>query len=694
MFDLLIKSIDWLNQLCATLENPHTIQEKDRIREEVEKLSSRLGILLAESRLPAPRLIGAPEHYTAKPAPDSKSMNAIPDVALPENQAQPVRENIRTAETVRIPIKKLDSILRQSEELITVRLSMNDRINEIQALLHNLEQWRKEWSRIAGHVRISERELINSKEKKEELWQTRRSSSHSAQILEFLRWSDHLSKTLERDVVALYQSARQDQYLLGLMTDGLLEDVKKVMMLPFSSLLEAFPKIVRDLSRDREKLTDLVIEGADIEIDKRVLEEMKDPLIHLIRNSIDHGIESPDIRKKNNKNPQGKITIALSHPDSSHVEIVVQDDGAGIDAARVRNAALKMGLITQEEADKLSEKQTLALIFRSGFTTMTKVTDISGRGLGMAILREKVENLGGALAVETKPGSSTTFRILIPLAFASFHGIYVRLGDELYVFPSALVEKVVRVNKEEVKTAANKETIRLDEQAIPIVRLSEFLQVALTNKDNDGPSEFLNLVVVSHAGNRIAFIVDEVIGGQEVLVKSLGKHLPRVEYISAVTLQGSGNIVPILNVYDLIRASGNQIAPMTSSISAGKAGSKKQSVLVAEDSITSRTLLKNILEGAGYEVNTAVDGLDAFTQLRTRRYDILVSDVDMPRMSGFDLIAKVRSEKKIADIPAILVTSLSSQEDHERGIDVGANAYIVKSGFDQNNLLEAIRQLI
>jgi len=694
MFDLLINSTNWLNQLCATLDNPLTIQEMDKVRDEVEKLTSRLGTLLAESSPPTGPAVVATEVRKAEAVPGSNNINTMPDQAIPEIIVQPAREKIKTAETVRIPIKKLDAVLRQSEELITVRLSMNERITEIQALVHNLEQWRKEWSRIAGHVRIRERELINAKAKKEELWQTKKSSAHSLQILDYLRWSDHLSKTLERDVVALYQSARQDHYLLGLMTDGLLDEVKKIMMLPFSSLLEAFPKIVRDLSRDREKLTDLVVEGADIEVDKRVLDEMKDPLIHLIRNSIDHGIEIPDIRQKNNKNPQGKLTISISHPDSSHVEILVGDDGAGIDAVKVRNTALQMGLITQEESDQLSEKQSLALIFRSGFTTMTKVTDISGRGLGMAILREKVENLGGALTVETNPGSGTAFRILIPLAFASFHGIYVRLGDELYVFPSALVEKVARVNREEVKTAANKETIRLDDQAIPIVRLSEFLQVVSINNDNAGPSEFLNLVVVSHAGKRIAFIVDEIIGGQEVLVKSLGKHLPRVEFISAVTLLGSGKIVPILNVYDLIRASGNQSATLVSSVSASKVISKKQSILVAEDSITSRTLLKNILEGAGYEVNTAVDGLDAFTQLRARRYDILVSDVDMPRMSGFDLIAKVRSDKKIADIPAILVSSLSSREDRERGIDVGANAYIVKSGFDQNNLLEAIRQLI
>lgn len=695
MFDPLLQATDLLSQLSHALEHPPSAEEMARTKAGAESVVAKLETLLhgndssgsAEKVTPG---IHAPLKSIVADSMTGQAGQTVSQVPV----APPVHEKSRVAETIRIPEKKLDAILRQTEELISMRLSMTESVQKIQNLAATLEQWRRDWSRISGSVRIRERELQRSWAEEKDSPGNPSRRTHTTRILDYLWRNEHFIKSMEREIADLDKTGRQDHYNLGLMTERLQEEVKKLLLFPFSSILEAFPKIVRDLSRDRGKQIDLEVRGGFIEIDKRILEFIKDPLMHLVRNCVDHGIETPEIRKMCNKNPRGTITIAISHPDSSNVEIVVSDDGAGIDTGVLKTTAINKGLISAEEAALMSEDQALSLILQSGFTTAELITDISGRGLGMAILREKVENLGGIIRIETNPGTGAAFRILIPVAFSSIHGIFIRLAGEIYIFPSALVERVCRVGSDEIRTAANKECITLDDKTVPVVRLAGMLQVPNRQEEIAENQRFLNLVVIAHGDNRTAYLVDEISGSQDVLVKVLGKQIPRVEFISAVTILGSGSIVPILNVYDLVRASDSPASRITQALPVHSSSTVKPAVLVAEDSITSRTLLKNILEGAGYDVTTAVDGFDAFSKLRARQYNILISDVDMPRMSGFDLIAKIRADKKLADIPAILVTSLGSREDRERGIDVGANAYIVKSGFEQNDLLEAIRQLI
>ena len=471
--------------------------------------------------------------------------------------------------------------------------------------------------------------------------------------------------------------------------------MKKVLMLPFSSLLEIFPKMVRDLSRDRSKEVELVLEGSEIEIDRRILEEMKDPLIHLLRNCIDHGIEAPEERERNKKPRRGTVTVAISQIDSRKIEIFVSDDGAGINPAGVKEVAVKRGIISENEAAKLDEQEALSLIFQSEVSTSSIVTNISGRGLGLAIVRERVEKLGGLiLPVETAHHIGTSFRMLLPVTLATFRGILVRVADQTFVIPTSNVERVKRINRDEIKTVENRETITLNGRAVSLVRLDDVLELPRKEEKGEG-SEFIPVLVFGVAEKYIAFSVDEVLDEQEVLVKSLGKQLSRVRNIAGATILGSGKVVPILNVSDLMKSAVKAaIAPAKTAITAEKVETKRKSILVAEDSITSRTLLKNILESAGYHVKTTVDGADAFTTLRMEDFDLVVSDVDMPRINGFDLTSNIRSNGKLAELPVVLVTSLESREDRERGIDMGADAYIVKSSFDQSNLLEVIRRLI
>jgi two-component system chemotaxis sensor kinase CheA len=390
------------------------------------------------------------------------------------------------------------------------------------------------------------------------------------------------------------------------------------------------------------------------------------------------------------------VSLAVSQKNGDKVEILLSDDGAGIDVAKVKEAALKLGLLSPDEAEKMSQSQALSLIFQSGVSTSPIITDLSGRGLGLAIVREKVEKLGGAVSLDTHPDRGTTFRIALPLTLATFRGVIVRVDERLFVLPTISVERVARVESEKIKTVENQETIELHGQPVSLVRLGDALELARRSDSGRAMADHVQVVVLASNDMRLAFLVDEILNEQEVLVKSLGPQLARVRNIAGATVLGTGKIVPILNIPDLmksaLRVSGVTVKPPAPPPEREEA--KKQSILVVEDSITARTLLKNILEAAGYEITTAVDGIDAFTQLRTGEFDLVVSDVDMPRMNGFDLTAKIRSDKKLADLPVVLVTALESREDRERGIDVGANAYIVKSSFDQSNLLEVIRRLI
>jgi len=353
---------------------------------------------------------------------------------------------------------------------------------------------------------------------------------------------------------------------------------------------------------------------------------------------------------------------------------------------------VRRGAISQEEADRLGEGESLALVFRPDVSTSPIITEISGRGLGMDIVKTKVERLGGRVDIKTRVGAGTTFRLLLPLTLATFRGILVRSADQHFVVPTISVDCVVRVKPEDIKTVENREALKLNGKAVSFVRLSDVLELPGVAAEAAG-GQWAPVVVLASGGKRIAFQVDAVVNEQEVLVKPLGMPLVRVRNISAATVLGTGKAVPILNVDDLMKSAARSRAGLAAA-QATAAPPRRASIIVAEDSITARMLLKNILESAGHRVKTAVDGLDALTALKIEDFDLVVSDVEMPRMDGFELTSKIRADARLAELPVILVTALASREHRERGVDVGADAYIVKSSFDQSDLLDAVRRLL
>jgi two-component system chemotaxis sensor kinase CheA len=372
------------------------------------------------------------------------------------------------------------------------------------------------------------------------------------------------------------------------------------------------------------------------------------------------------------------------------VEIVVSDDGAGIDVERVRAQAVARGFLTADAARELDDGATQALIFEADLSTSSAVTQLSGRGLGLAIVREKAQKLGGKVSVESHRGTGTTVRMVLPLTLTTFRGVLVESARRTFVVPTAQVERVLRFHRDDVQTVEGRETLAHDGRALALTQLAHVLDLPAMPAANDSSAR--PALILGTGNERIAFAVDTVLDEREVLVKPLRRPLEKVRNIAGATVLGSGQVAPILDVTQLIRSARRAPVQRASASAPPATAAAAVRVLIAEDSITSRMLLKSILESAGYSVKTAVDGLEALTLLRSETFDILVSDVEMPRLDGFALTARVRADRQLAELPVVLVTALASREDRERGVEVGANAYLVKSELDQSNLLEALRR--
>ncbi len=646
-----------------------------------------------QSRLSAPaeRTGVPPQSPTSQPSLQPPLLpGSVPLVTPTAVQISAPDERSALPDTVRVSSSKLGSLLRQAEELISTKTTSAHRVAQLKEVAAALTRWDKEWNKARPHVRAAQRLMEGG-------GAAHRNAPSSGQvnvrgmdsILAFLDWNAKALQSMRSQLASVTNDLETDYRSLERKANDLLEDAKRVSMVPFSVLLGVFPKLVRDLCRDCGKDADLTIEGGDIEADRRILEEMKDPLIHLIRNCIDHGIELPQERARAGKPPRANISVTICPRSSDKVEIAVSDDGAGINTTKVAEAAIKLGLVSREDAANMDQREVVSLAFQSGLSTSPIITEVSGRGLGLAIVREKAERMSGTAVAESRPGAGTTFRLLLPLTLATFRGVVVRVHERLFVLPTMYVQRVLRIGWDNIKTVENRETVQVSGRVLSLVRLREVLELAAAGSPPE-PKGKLALLILVWAGQELALQVDEILNDQEVLVKGLGKQLRRVRNVAGATILGSGKVVPVVNVADIFQSAVNARVITQSA----KGEEQPKSILVAEDSITARTLLKSILESAGYHVKTAVDGAQAFAELGSEKFDLVVSDVEMPRMNGFDLTAKIRGDRNLSGLPVVLVTALESRQDREWGLDVGANAYIVKSSFEQSNLLDVVGRLI
>ncbi|MEI6563027.1 MAG: response regulator [bacterium] len=580
-------------------------------------------------------------------------------------------------ETVRMPLSRLENLMLGLEEMLAVKLTTHHRVETLREAFLAVEQLSREGGRI--NLAMSDPAVRSRVPPRLAEWMS--------------RTQDNVA-TLEAMLSALSSKSEQDDNTVSRLVDLILGESKKLLMLPSNTLLERLPKLVRDLSRDQGKEVDIIIRGGDIEIEKHILQELKDAVIHLVRNSVDHGIETAEVRQQRKKPVRGTILVEVSPVDAGKVELVVRDDGGGVDVEAVKAIAVKRGILSKQDVARLSREEAIDLIFRSAISTSPIVTSISGRGLGMAIVKERVEKLGGLLFVETKAHEGSMFRMVFPLTLATFRGAFVEVGAQCFIIPSTKVERVGRVRRDQVTTGENQAVILLEGRTTPFVWLSDVLEIQVPDK---APVDSLLAYVLlrEESGRRVMFGVDQVLNEEEVLVRRLLKPLSRVRNVAGATILASGKVVPVLNVADLMASAAHPVVrqPFRQGSEAVIPAALKR-VLLVEDSIISRMLFKSILESAGYVVKTSVDGEEAWNAMQVGEYDAVVSDIEMPRMDGFELMARIRADSRVAGKPVILVTGRSSPEDRLRGMEAGANAYIVKSSFDQSDLLEALKKVL
>jgi len=667
-----------LESICQSMENLFaSLRDQqatprpelfDRLHQMVGAFTKELAEL-GESRSSTPAVEAQPPTGTPKPISRSPS----------DGKPTP-------PDSVRVSTARLEAILRETEELIPVKAIAGYRATELREVSRALAGWEQDWRAMRAQIRLLP--VQNRGDGADLTPQAGDNGPANSVLRGFLEQSERVVRSAGARLATLVGALENDHRMLDRRVSDLIEDIKRISMLPFSTLLEMFPMVVRDLCRDCGKEAELLIEGSEIEVSRRILDEIKDPLIHLVRNSIDHGVEEPSERERRGKSRRATIRISVKPKGSSRVEVSVSDDGAGIDTHKLIGAAQNQGLLSRDEG-AIDRARALDLVFHSGFSTSPMVTGVSGRGLGLAIVREKIESLGGGAAVETREGAGTTFRLDIPLTLATFRAVVVRIGQRLFAIPTMNIGRVLRIDNSLIRTAENRHVSEFERRPVAVVWLAEVL--ALGNPRREEPaSRRWPAVLIEWAGERVLFLVDEILRDQELLVNDLGKQLRHVRNIAGAGVLESGRVIPVLNAGELVRSAAN----LSPGITQPNEEKKAKSILIAEDSITARTLLRSVFESSGYAVTTAVDGAEAWQTIEQGSFDLVISDVEMPRMSGLDLTQKIRANRRLADLPIVLVTALDSPGDRERGAEAGANAYIVKSNFDQSTLLEVVQRLI
>jgi two-component system, chemotaxis family, sensor kinase CheA len=622
--------------------------------------------------------------------PSNPSISGKPVSAAPAAETRKVPE---LSGTIRVPASKMDAILRRAEELITQKESLAQNVRELQGIAALVGAANKEWIQFSTDSENLYSVADAPARSFAAAYGKTTNLSAGRKRAEFAEQNIRILKELDARVAAGLAAGRRELHTFNRQVNALLSEVREVMLVPASSVLMFLPLTVQEMAASRGKEAGLVIEGGDKLVDRRILEGMKDPLIHLARNAVDHGIEQPEERIRTGKPAKGKISVSLAEKGENRIEIAISDDGRGIDFDQVRAAAKKIGIADPGVLEQMDESGLIRLLFRSGLSTSPIITELSGRGLGLSIVEERVELFDGEIAVQTRPGKGTRVQITLPVRLATLRGVIVRAQDQLFIIPRVYVGQVLRVDEGKVQLVENCRTIRYREEIIPLVSLAAHL--SLPRSPAQQPVERAKYAsIITSGSTRIALEVDEIIQEQELSQKSLGPQLARVRNIAGAAIGRGGNLIPVLNIADIVKAASHGGPARMDNEPVPVVIPKIRKLLVVEDSITARTLLKNILEAAGYMVKTAVDGLDAWTILKTDPIDLVVSDVEMPRMNGFDLTTAIRHDRNLAELPVVLVTALASRGDRERGIDAGANAYIVKSSFDQSNLLDVLGRLV
>jgi two-component system chemotaxis sensor kinase CheA len=620
-------------------------------------------------------MVGVPE----SPAPTlaqlrevfGKDIQLVSPVApndTPQEEAAPIA-GVDDGTSIRVSTQKVENLMTGVEDLVQMKAGGAARERDFR----KLEVTVFELGRGLERFRSLLREL-------------------NGQGAHFMATIDELKRKheeVERLSGLLSQDLRHHTHVFNGLAERLQDDIRAVRMVPVEEAFATFPRAVRDVARRLEKIVVLNIEGGSTEIDRDLVDLLKNPMLHLLRNSVSHGIEFSDVRSRLGKQAEGHITIR-AEGRAGGLQLTISDDGKGLDPELIRETAIRKGLVGAEEAQSMQPNELNQLIFLPGFSTATTVDSVSGRGVGLDVVRETVERCSGTVFLESSPGMGTKFTLRLPLNLTSMRMLILRVGSELYAVPVGSVERVLRVSAQDLKQVDDGLACEVSGRPVAVDRLARLMGA----QSQETSAERSPAIVLRSGPHRAALLVDAIEGEQELIVKSLGSHLIRVPNISGATVQANGRIVPLLHVPDVVRSLAAK--RNRGGLFAERSGQKtnRHRVLVADDSITTRTLEKSILEAAGYHVEVATDGVDALSKLNQGEFHLVISDFQMPRMDGLELVARIKADERHREIPVVLVSSLASADDRARGLRAGADAYLGKGEFTQELLLQTLERLL
>ncbi len=492
-------------------------------------------------------------------------------------------------------------------------------------------------------------------------------------------------------------------------TNELQEEITNIRMVPVGQLFSRFHRTVRDSAKEEAKQVTLKISGEDAKLDKTVINEIADPLMHLVRNSVSHGIEIPDVRKARGKSEEGTITLN-AYKEGDNIIIEITDDGNGIDVQRVRETIAEKGLRSMAEVERMPDDEAIKYIFAPGFSTKKEVSAISGRGVGMDVVKTNISKLGGSIEIKTEPGKGSKFSIKLPLTLVIYAALLVKCNEQEFAISLTSVEETARIPVYHIHNIGKQEVIKLRDQVLPIRRLSRILRYPSSN-GSPSKQQYVPIVIVKSAEHSLALVVDELIGQETIVIKPLGDYLKKVKLFSGATISGEGKVRLILDISTIVeRELLSELAsdvtsatidlnedvfqPVPASPEQEAASTEAAELLLVDDSISIRKIIAMLLEKAGYKVDVAVDGVEAIEKLASKSYALLITDLEMPRMHGYELIAEVRgSNQAISSVPIIVMTSRAGDKHQAKAIELGANDYIIKP-VDEETLLKSVRSLL
>lgn len=646
---------DWVAPLMAGQPTPD-------IAPMIEAIEQRLGL---QPTSPAP---GAAEPDIA--------VNTSPS---PEPPSPPVPEpSVAGSETVRIEAQRLDQLMRTTGALLTENLRQETLGESIVDVHRSATTLHRDWAHVRSETSTVLRQL--------------REQPEYVRLIRYLDTLENRMRGLTRQIGTLENAQAASAWNLKQYTDQLQQDLRAARMVPASSVFEGFRKMVRDLARDSGKQVELEANGLDIVADRMVLQALKDPVMHLLRNAVSHGIETPRTRRRAGKPEQATVRLALTSLGNLFT-IEISDDGAGLDKTAIARRALDQGLIeSNRDVQTLGPEEIQRILFTPGFSTAAEINEVAGRGMGLSVVQDTVRQLQGEIELPDRGPSGFCVRLRAPLSLSMQRFLLVDCAGQIFALPMHGIDRLVRVRPEDVTTLEGASTLFYDKEPVPLVALARLLDLGGDRVTVE--STHVPVALIRVGQQRLAVAVDRFGDELDAVIKDLIVAGDRINFwFSGGIVLGSGRICLVVNPAGLVRTYREDTGG-TIEVKPSAPAKHVPSILVVDDSFTTRTLEQSILEARGYRVRIAVDGIDALNKLRAEPADIVVTDIQMPRMDGFALVKALKEDDALKHIPVIIVTSLETREERERGLHLGAEAYVVKRKFDQVELLETIEQLL